>query len=165
MRTTSSTGGETHILAGAAEVRVTAAVMEEKSGMLELDTIELVMPRLVRLITFYDFAAINRQRMRPAARRSNRCCECRNDHSPRKKRNGYQILHHRLGGALLRFRSEAARQRSGAAAAPATVQRLHDLGELRLKEMDEAGIDLQVLSHTMPGLQKLDAETAAPMTA
>ena len=51
-------------------MRVTAAVMEEKSGMLELDTIELVMPRLVRLITFYDFAAINRQRMRPAARRS-----------------------------------------------------------------------------------------------
>ena len=80
MRTTSSTGGEAHILAGAAEVRVTAAVMEEKSGMLELDTIELVMPRLVRLITFYDFAAINRQRMRPAARRSNRCCECRNNH-------------------------------------------------------------------------------------
>src|SRR6516225_9788378 len=37
MWTTSSTGGETHISAGAAEVRVTAAVMEEKSGMLELD--------------------------------------------------------------------------------------------------------------------------------
>ena len=52
-----------------------------------------------------------------------------------------------------------------AIAAPATLQRLDDLGELRLKEMDEAGIDLQVLSHTMPGLQKLDAETAAPMTA
>ena len=153
MRATSSTGGETHILAGAAEVRVTGAVMEEKSGMLELDTIELVMPRSIR------------QRMRPAARRSNRCCECRNDHSPRKKRNGYQILQHRLGGALLRFRSEAARQRSGAIAAPATVQHLDDLGEPRLKEMDEAGIDLQVLSHTMPGLQKLDAETAAPMTA
>jgi predicted TIM-barrel fold metal-dependent hydrolase len=32
-----------------------------------------------------------------------------------------------------------------------------------LKEMDEAGIDLQVLSHTMPGLQKLDAETAVPL--
>ena len=58
MRATSSTGGETHILAGAAEVRVTGAVMEEKSGMLELDTIELVMPRSIR------------QRMRPAARRS-----------------------------------------------------------------------------------------------
>ena len=38
-----------------------------------------------------------------------------------------------------------------AIAAPPTVQRLDDLGELRLKEMDEAGIDLQVLSHTMPG--------------
>ncbi|HYP37168.1 MAG TPA: hypothetical protein VEQ62_12600 [Stellaceae bacterium] len=45
------------------------------------------------------------------------------------------------------------------------MQRLHDLGELRLKEMDEAGIDLQVLSHTMTGLQKLDAETVTPMTA
>ena len=34
---------------------------------------------------------------------------------------------------------------------PATVRRLDDLGELRLKEMEEAGIDLQVLSHSMPG--------------
>jgi Zn-dependent alcohol dehydrogenase len=40
-------------------VRVTAAVMEEKSGMLELDTIELETPRPDRLITFYDFAAIS----------------------------------------------------------------------------------------------------------
>src|SRR5260370_15642466 len=39
-------------------------------------------------------------------------------------------------------------------------QRLDDLGELRLREMDEAGIDLQVLSLANPGLQKLDAETA-----
>ena len=50
-----------------------------------------------------------------------------------------------------------------AIAAPATVQRLDDVGELRLKEMDEAGIDLQVLSHTMPGFQNLDAETAVPL--
>ena len=50
-----------------------------------------------------------------------------------------------------------------AIAAPETVQRLDDLGELRLQEMDEAGIDLQVLSHTMPGLQKLDAATAVPL--
>ena len=50
-----------------------------------------------------------------------------------------------------------------AIAAPATVQRLDDLGELRLREMDEAGLDLQVLSHTMPGLQKLDVETAVPL--
>jgi len=50
-----------------------------------------------------------------------------------------------------------------AIAVPATVQRLDDVGELRLREMDEAGIDMQVLSHSMPGLQKLDAETAVPL--
>src|ERR1700732_3693482 len=44
--------------------------------------------------------------------------------------------------------------------APRIVERLDDGGELRLREMDEAGIDLQVLSHANPGLQKLDAETA-----
>jgi 2,3-dihydroxybenzoate decarboxylase len=60
---------------------------------------------------------------------------------------------------------EVKRYASGldAIAAPATAQRLDDLGELRLGEMDEAGIDLQVLSHSMPGLQKLDAETAVPL--
>ena len=39
-------------------------------------------------------------------------------------------------------------------------KRLLDLGELRLREMDEASIDMQVLSHGAPGTQKLDAETA-----
>src|SRR6202022_1003821 len=60
---------------------------------------------------------------------------------------------------------EVKRHASGldAIAAPATVQRLDNLGELRLREMDEAGIDMQVLSHSMPGLQKLDAETAVPL--
>jgi predicted TIM-barrel fold metal-dependent hydrolase len=37
--------------------------------------------------------------------------------------------------------------------------RLHDLGELRIKEMDEAGIDIQVLSHGAPSAQKLPADT------
>jgi len=46
---------------------------------------------------------------------------------------------------------------------PRIVQRLDDLGELRLREMDEAGIDLQVLSLANPGLQKLDAATAVPL--
>ncbi len=46
---------------------------------------------------------------------------------------------------------------------PRIVERLDDLGALRLKEMDEAGIDLQVLSLANPGLQKLDAETAVPL--
>src|SRR5467141_4048922 len=43
---------------------------------------------------------------------------------------------------------------------PRIVERLDDVGELRLREMDEAGIDMQVLSHANPGLQKLDADTA-----
>ena len=46
---------------------------------------------------------------------------------------------------------------------PDMQQRLHDLGELRLKEMDEAGIDLQVLSHGAPAVQRIDAETAVPL--
>jgi predicted TIM-barrel fold metal-dependent hydrolase len=39
-------------------------------------------------------------------------------------------------------------------------ERLEDLGELRLKEMDEAGIDVQVLSHGAPATQRLDPGTA-----
>jgi predicted TIM-barrel fold metal-dependent hydrolase len=50
-----------------------------------------------------------------------------------------------------------------ATSAPRLVERLDDVGALRLKEMDEAGIDVQVLSHANPSLQKLDAETAVPL--
>jgi len=39
-------------------------------------------------------------------------------------------------------------------------ERLESLGELRLKDMDEAGIDMQVLSHLSPSTQRLDAETS-----
>ena len=42
-------------------------------------------------------------------------------------------------------------------------RRLLDMGELRLREMDEAGIDIQVLSHGAPGTQKLPAELAVRM--
>ena len=42
-------------------------------------------------------------------------------------------------------------------------RRLLDLGDLRLREMDEAGIDMQVLSHGAPGTQKMDAETSKHM--
>jgi predicted TIM-barrel fold metal-dependent hydrolase len=38
---------------------------------------------------------------------------------------------------------------------------LAELAEMRLASMDAAGIDIQVLSHTGPGVQKLSAEKAA----
>ena len=44
--------------------------------------------------------------------------------------------------------------------APEIRRRLDDLGELRLKEMDEAGIDVQVISHGAPSTQRLDPEAA-----
>jgi predicted TIM-barrel fold metal-dependent hydrolase len=43
---------------------------------------------------------------------------------------------------------------------PQMLERLHDLGTLRLKEMDEAGIDLQVLSHGAPATQRMEGDLA-----
>jgi predicted TIM-barrel fold metal-dependent hydrolase len=40
---------------------------------------------------------------------------------------------------------------------------LADLGERRLHAMDAAGIDLQVISHTTPGVQHLDADAAVAL--
>jgi predicted TIM-barrel fold metal-dependent hydrolase len=45
----------------------------------------------------------------------------------------------------------------------ALLDRLHDLGELRLKEMDEAGVDVQVLSHGAPSLQCVAADEAVDL--
>jgi predicted TIM-barrel fold metal-dependent hydrolase len=39
-------------------------------------------------------------------------------------------------------------------------ERLHDVGALRIREMDEVGIDIQVLSHSAPATQRLDADSA-----
>ena len=36
-----------------------------------------------------------------------------------------------------------------------TLERLYDIGALRIAEMDEAGIDMQILSHGAPSTQKL----------
>jgi predicted TIM-barrel fold metal-dependent hydrolase len=45
-----------------------------------------------------------------------------------------------------------------------TYKRLHDFGGVRLKEMDEVGIDVQVISHGAPSTQKLPAEIAPALT-
>src|SRR5262249_52498511 len=47
--------------------------------------------------------------------------------------------------------------------APGIVERLYDLTDLRIKEMDEAGIDFQVLSHGAPATQRGDAETSVKL--
>jgi 2,3-dihydroxybenzoate decarboxylase len=48
-------------------------------------------------------------------------------------------------------------------ARPALRHRLEDLGAQRLSEMDEAGVDIQVLSHAAPGTHLMDAATAVPL--
>src|SRR5260370_37601952 len=40
------------------------------------------------------------------------------------------------------------------------IAQLTDLGDQRLAEMDGAGIDMQVLSLTSPGVEQLDADAA-----
>src|ERR1700704_6278444 len=47
---------------------------------------------------------------------------------------------------------------------PKMLERLYDLGEVRLKEMDEAGIDMQILSHGAPSAQKLAGSDAVAIT-
>jgi predicted TIM-barrel fold metal-dependent hydrolase len=46
---------------------------------------------------------------------------------------------------------------------PALREKLDSLGELRLRAMDEAGIDVQVLSHGAPATQRLDAGIAVDL--
>ena len=47
---------------------------------------------------------------------------------------------------------------------PELAKRLYDIGELRIKEMDAAGIDMQVISHGAPATQKLEGEAAVQLT-
>jgi 2,3-dihydroxybenzoate decarboxylase len=53
--------------------------------------------------------------------------------------------------------------RGGRAEAAGLRERLLDLGGLRLKEMDEAGIDIRVISHAAPSTQALNPETAVEL--
>jgi len=60
--------------------------------------------------------------------------------------------------------AEVAKHFDGAESRNAELRRrLDDLGALRIREMDEAGIDLQVLSHGAPSTQRMDAATAVPL--
>lgn len=46
----------------------------------------------------------------------------------------------------------------------ALMTKLHDLGAERIRLMDEAGIDMQVLSHGAPSTQHLSADVAVPLS-
>jgi len=46
---------------------------------------------------------------------------------------------------------------------PQMMEQLHDLGDLRLKEMDEAGVDMQIISHGAPSAQKLSGDDAVAL--
>jgi 2,3-dihydroxybenzoate decarboxylase len=46
---------------------------------------------------------------------------------------------------------------------PEHAERLDDIGALRIREMDAAGIDMQVLSETAPAVHNLDPDKAVPL--
>lgn len=46
---------------------------------------------------------------------------------------------------------------------PEVLKRLYDLGEYRLSLMDKAGVDMQVLSHGAPSLQKISSDKAVDL--
>src|ERR1700690_1701125 len=47
--------------------------------------------------------------------------------------------------------------------ARAHARRIQDLGEIRIKDMDDSGIDMQVVSLTSPGVQLFDPATATSL--
>src|SRR5437764_12517517 len=72
------------------------------------------------------------------------------------KRQVIALEEHYLDPEVARHFNEAGPEARDAA----LRERLHDAGALRIREMDEVGIDIQVLSHSAPATQRLDADTA-----
>jgi predicted TIM-barrel fold metal-dependent hydrolase len=67
-------------------------------------------------------------------------------------------------GRDLKASAEAARDHPRVAAGyERLIRRLCDLGEGRISEMEAAGVDVQVLSLTSPGVEQLDAEEAVSL--
>lgn len=67
-------------------------------------------------------------------------------------------------GRQLAAQAEAAREHPRVAAGYATlIRQLCDLGDGRIAAMDAAGIDVQVLSLTSPGVEQLDATDAGTL--
>ena len=58
------------------------------------------------------------------------------------------------------FDPEVAQAMGGNRQPPQIVERLNDMANIRIKEMDEGGIDIQVLSHAPPAVQTLAADVA-----
>jgi 2,3-dihydroxybenzoate decarboxylase len=61
------------------------------------------------------------------------------------------------------FDAELSNLFEGYEAQPKMGKRLLDMDDERIRLMDEAGVDIQVLSHAAPGTHRLDAATAVPI--
>jgi predicted TIM-barrel fold metal-dependent hydrolase len=61
------------------------------------------------------------------------------------------------------FDKEVSSHYTGDEARPALKDRLEDLTGARIREMDEAGVDVQVLSHAAPATHLMNADLAVPL--
>ncbi len=77
-----------------------------------------------------------------------------------KKIRTIALEEHYATSAFLKVLKHTTERRPVSTSGPTVTDRLCDLGDLRIGEMDAAGIDLQVLSLVHPGVQQMDASEA-----